>query len=317
MKMYTSTFGQLLISRYDFQKAVTQYDAEKHSKGFSSWNHFKALLFGRPARCIARSRNRVSFTREETLSSRYPFHKKVDTLLCKSSPQVQCVSKSVRSDFEGFGHQWWIDSGGLIMALGCAGQYLIIDQENNMVTVMLSTLPDREFFFPALIYSGFISSACTDKTLPSRTGNSNEQQAMVIRSQDVPDEQYPLPPIAREIIGRTFRVEQNRGRDGTLIFYFSEKESSIIMPQDTGPPKIAIGMNGKFLYTKTEYGIEAARGTWKDEYTFFIERDVVGSTERSSMTITFSYEQGIYHFEAFYRHYSGQRDIIKGTEIRN
>lgn len=51
MKKYTSIFGQMLqmISRYDFQKAVKQYDAEKHSKGFSSWNHFTALLFGQLA----------------------------------------------------------------------------------------------------------------------------------------------------------------------------------------------------------------------------------------------------------------------------
>jgi transposase len=51
MKKYTSVFGQMLqmISRYDFQKAVKQYDAEKHSKGFSSWNHFASLLFGQLA----------------------------------------------------------------------------------------------------------------------------------------------------------------------------------------------------------------------------------------------------------------------------
>lgn len=48
MKKYNSVFGQMLqmISRYDFQKAVKQHEAEKHSKGFSSWNHFTALLFG-------------------------------------------------------------------------------------------------------------------------------------------------------------------------------------------------------------------------------------------------------------------------------
>jgi len=35
-----------LISRYDFQKAVKSFDAERHSKGFSSWAQFVAMLFG-------------------------------------------------------------------------------------------------------------------------------------------------------------------------------------------------------------------------------------------------------------------------------
>ena len=48
MKKYTSVFAQMLqmISRYDFQKAVKQHGSERHSKGFSSWTHFVALLFG-------------------------------------------------------------------------------------------------------------------------------------------------------------------------------------------------------------------------------------------------------------------------------
>jgi hypothetical protein len=51
MEKYTSVFGQMLqmISRYDFQKAVTHYGTERHSKGFSSWTHFVALLFGQLA----------------------------------------------------------------------------------------------------------------------------------------------------------------------------------------------------------------------------------------------------------------------------
>ena len=48
MRKYTSVFAQMLqmISRYDFQNAVRRYGAERHSKGFSSWGHFVALLFG-------------------------------------------------------------------------------------------------------------------------------------------------------------------------------------------------------------------------------------------------------------------------------
>lgn len=48
MKNNTSIFGQVLqfISRYEFEKAVKTYKADKHLKGFSNWSHFSALLFG-------------------------------------------------------------------------------------------------------------------------------------------------------------------------------------------------------------------------------------------------------------------------------
>ena len=47
MKKYSSTFSQMLqlIPRYEFQKAVNAHDAERHSKGFSSWEQFVAMLF--------------------------------------------------------------------------------------------------------------------------------------------------------------------------------------------------------------------------------------------------------------------------------
>ena len=48
MKKYSSVLTQMLqmISRYDFQNAVKRHKADRHSKGFSCWDQFVALLFG-------------------------------------------------------------------------------------------------------------------------------------------------------------------------------------------------------------------------------------------------------------------------------
>ena len=48
MKNCNTIFGQLLqiISRYEFEKAVTMYKTDKYSKGFSTWDQFVSLLFG-------------------------------------------------------------------------------------------------------------------------------------------------------------------------------------------------------------------------------------------------------------------------------
>lgn len=47
MKNYNTILGQMLqiISRYDFEKSVKVTNAEKSSKGFSSWSHFVSMLF--------------------------------------------------------------------------------------------------------------------------------------------------------------------------------------------------------------------------------------------------------------------------------
>lgn len=47
MRYYTNLFSQILhmVKRSHFEKAVREHKAEAHSKGFSSWDHFAAMLF--------------------------------------------------------------------------------------------------------------------------------------------------------------------------------------------------------------------------------------------------------------------------------
>jgi transposase len=48
MHHYNTILSQMLkmFSRYEFQKAVFETKTEYHARGFSSWNHFVAMLFG-------------------------------------------------------------------------------------------------------------------------------------------------------------------------------------------------------------------------------------------------------------------------------
>ena len=48
MSHYHIIFGQMLqmFSRFEFQKAVKETKTEYHARGFRSWNHFVAMLFG-------------------------------------------------------------------------------------------------------------------------------------------------------------------------------------------------------------------------------------------------------------------------------
>lgn len=51
MAHHNTILGQMLkmFSRYEFQKAVSETGTERHTRGFSSWNHFVAMLFGQLA----------------------------------------------------------------------------------------------------------------------------------------------------------------------------------------------------------------------------------------------------------------------------
>lgn len=51
MNHHHTLLGQMLqmFSRFEFQKAVSETKAEYHARGFSSWNHFVAMLFGQLA----------------------------------------------------------------------------------------------------------------------------------------------------------------------------------------------------------------------------------------------------------------------------
>jgi len=51
MSHHNTIIGQLLqmFSRHEFQSLVTKTKSEYHTRGFSSWNHFVAMLFGQLA----------------------------------------------------------------------------------------------------------------------------------------------------------------------------------------------------------------------------------------------------------------------------
>jgi len=61
MKYYTNLFSQMLhvIKRVDFEKAVREHKTEARSKGFSSWDHFAAMLFAQLGR--AQSLREISY----------------------------------------------------------------------------------------------------------------------------------------------------------------------------------------------------------------------------------------------------------------
>ena len=60
---------------------------------------------------------------------------------------------------DGYGYQWWVDSSGIYMALGYAGQFIFVVPEKDMVVVFTSDLPESDFYVPQRLLNKFIIPA--------------------------------------------------------------------------------------------------------------------------------------------------------------
>jgi len=60
---------------------------------------------------------------------------------------------------DGYGYQWWVDDAGYYMALGYAGQYIVVVPDQDMVVVFTSDLAERDFFTPETLLQTYILPA--------------------------------------------------------------------------------------------------------------------------------------------------------------
>jgi CubicO group peptidase (beta-lactamase class C family) len=69
---------------------------------------------------------------------------------------------------DGYGYQWWVDDaalgGGIYMALGYSGQYIVVVPDKDMVVVFVSNLEERDFYVPQELLNDFIIPAAKSST---------------------------------------------------------------------------------------------------------------------------------------------------------
>jgi CubicO group peptidase (beta-lactamase class C family) len=60
---------------------------------------------------------------------------------------------------EGYGYQWWVAEQGPYMALGYAGQYIVVVPEHELVVVFTSDLAEEDFYVPQELLNEYIIPA--------------------------------------------------------------------------------------------------------------------------------------------------------------
>jgi CubicO group peptidase (beta-lactamase class C family) len=93
-----------------------------------------------------------------------------------ASTQAQVSAGTLADDY---GYQWWVDAGDYYMALGYAGQVIVVVPELEMVVVFTSDLEERDFFVPeTLLRTYILPAAVKSGSLPENPEGVARLQAL-------------------------------------------------------------------------------------------------------------------------------------------
>jgi hypothetical protein len=202
------------------------------------------------------------------------------------------------------GYGWWLHDIGThaadgqqpYAAHGQGGQFLFVVPDLDLVVVFCSGLAESEFVQPELLLRDYVlPAAASRKPLPANP----EWVALLearIQAVEEPEPQPvpPLPPIARDLSGKTYRLEPNLSdlRDFSLEFLGTEA----LLKVNLGGSRAtwSVGLDDVFRVAPTE-GLSpvtavAAKGAWRDDRTFVSHVQYLGALEDLEVSCRFEGE---------------------------
>jgi len=188
---------------------------------------------------------------------------------------------------DGYGYQWWVDDSGIYMALGYAGQYIVVVPEKEMVVVFTSDLGEYQSSAPRNLVDDFIVPAAKSRApLPANPDSVARLQTLIQEAAAQPQvtpQPVPSPPaIAEQVLGGTYMMEKNElGWESFSLVRQEEAEVLLRMTWDETVPQTEaeykIGLDGVQRLGTGEFGVAAAgKGNWEGENVFIAEVDQPG-----------------------------------------
>ncbi len=189
-----------------------------------------------------------------------------------------------------YGYGWWVYPRRKPMiyeALGRGGQRISVCPEKNLVVVFTGGGFEPGDFAP------FIDAAIkSDRALAPNPGAYARLQALVQDATKPPKSGpvQPLPGLAKEIAGKTYRLGQNSMGLQTLCLRFKEGDTAtldIALPE--GQLTLPVGLDGVYRFGKWAPDNKAAalRGSWKSENEFTLTVNTVSGINCYQMKLTF------------------------------
>jgi CubicO group peptidase (beta-lactamase class C family) len=195
---------------------------------------------------------------------------------------------------DGYGYQWWIDRAGYFMALGYAGQYIVVVPDQDLVVVFTSGLPVQDFFAPETLLNTFILPAVQSSAALPANPDARADLAARIRTfaHSEANAVPPLPETARRVSGHVYTFDPNDEGWRTLRLDFADGANTAQMALDG--IRLTVGLDQVYRLNDVPRALIgyrndsiAARGVWNSDAVFAIDAQPVGVPESYTLTLAF------------------------------
>jgi hypothetical protein len=192
---------------------------------------------------------------------------------------------------------WWVDSFGGYSAHGHGGQYIFVLPGLDMLVVFTGSFPDPDFPTPhRLLKTYLLPAAQSARPLADNPQAFNLLTAEIVSIQDTERPVAPLPEIARQISGKTYRItgDASAGWPQEITFTFPG-EDTYTSELVAGGETIVLtgGLNNVFYMNRLGpegETIAPLRGYWRDDHTFVEEQNFDLSSEIQFFTATYTFD---------------------------
>ena len=178
-----------------------------------------------------------------------------------------------------YGYHWWVHPSGVYQARGYGGQRIFVLPDQQMVVVFVSGFSgeDMEYVPDSLLNTYIIPAARSEGALPS-----NPKQADLLAdhiqslAEPKPKSIRPMPPIAKQISGKTYDIEPNSVGISRMSWIFTDTQAwGEVTFAGGSPQRLSLGLDDVYRETiicppgspKITY---YSKGTWVSEDTFIL-----------------------------------------------
>jgi CubicO group peptidase (beta-lactamase class C family) len=188
-----------------------------------------------------------------------------------------------------YGYGWWITgTKGEFAAIGRGGQRIQVWADIDAILVMTGGGVDIDDFEP-LISAAFVSP---DKPLPANpSGRARLEEALAaVAAPPAPKPVVPLPPLARQVSGRTYVFDPNPLAIEACSLEFDGSTGAVFRITHNGG-KVEpwpVGLDGVYRMSEGPFGQpQGLRGGWADGRTFALEYDNIANNDHFFLRLSF------------------------------
>jgi len=176
--------------------------------------------------------------------------------------------------------------------LGRAGQELFVLPQENIVVVFTGALEvGKEGVLLNIINDYIVPSVLSNNSISSDPDARAKLNTFVLAAAGSEQPVPPLPPLALEISGKTYKLGQNFLGWSDMTFYFKPESDEANLKMQ-GSPDLKIGMDDRYRLTEMpDSRPTGLRGRWIEQDTFYLDYIIFEDFIRSEARIQFEGKQ--------------------------